>query len=182
VLPVPVLKTKGSVTVALYCSLVSHKIKPSTSHLTLKLRIRGAVPPPYHRLSWHAQADLSQRTCCARLLASVRWQLQTDVQCDVITHVLTIARVNVFTAGSEIAKYSDTCVRSAAHKQFHNLWCSDNDSQCMLQRCVTVLRVTLCLTYKVHSLSRLQYEVKLIKWKVPNKILSEELKKPTRCH
>jgi hypothetical protein len=54
--------------------------------LVLKVRIRGALPAPYHLVH-----DMRGQNCpnarVAQCFRHVRWQLPTDVQCDDITRV-----------------------------------------------------------------------------------------------
>ena len=146
----PVLKTKGSMTVALYCSFVSNKIKPLEyiafgTEVTNKRICTSTLPLPLMTCAGRSFPTYVLR----KALASVRWQLLTDVQCDVIAHVATAC---MFLLLAVRLRSAHTLAFVPQHmKQFHNLWCSDNSRQCVLQRCVTVVRGTLWLKYKSPS-------------------------------
>ena len=118
-----VLKTKGNVTLALYCSFVSHKSKPSEhvpfgTAVTNKRSCTSTLPLP----SMTCAGRTSPTYVLRKALAAVRWQLQTDVQCDVIAHVLTIATACMLLLLAVRLRSIQTLAFVPHHmKQFHNL-------------------------------------------------------------
>jgi len=137
-LVVPVLKTEGNMTSVIL--FVSHKSKPSEyilfgTEVTNKRSCTSTLLLPTMTSAGRTFPTYVLR----KALASVRWQLLTDVQCDVIAHVLTIATACMLLLLAVRLRSAQTLAFVPQHmKQFHNLWCSDNDRQCMLQCCVTV--------------------------------------------
>jgi hypothetical protein len=116
---VPVLKTKGNTTSVILCvrkSKTSEHILFGTE-VTNKRSCTSTLSLPFMTMRRTFPAYVLRKA-----LASVRWQLLTDVQCDVIAYVLTIATAGMLLLLAVRLRSGQTLAFVPQHmKQFHNL-------------------------------------------------------------